>query len=358
MFSLTLRPSRQPHRPLSVSRARRRAEARGAVAWRFARVPTGSRVGDGVFVVGALDGMPKGKHSRVPSSSTRSWFTIGRCDGRRRRGRTLFYLRTKYSHWVSPSGGGSWTRVWRNPPKARDRELRRRRRLRPARHDARAARRDPPRARRRAPHARRLAGQGEGCHAVPMRDVRGDHVGGSTAQRPRTDGGDLLWRPPDAYEARGHAGAPVGPAGAARDVASRSKAMCTVYPGAGARYVRHVNNPDRNGRLLTALLYLNPDWQGGRRRRAQGVRCLRADRRRARERSPTATGGVRRRRRLRHRGDESGDERDTRDGGPASYVSLSGAMDVSEGVRTSSAPRARRRRGDEEAGAEEEAPCV
>ena len=39
--------------------------------------------------------------------------------------------------------------------------------------------------------------------------------------------------------------------------------MCTVYPGAGARYVRHVDNPDGNGRLLTALLYLNPEWEEG-----------------------------------------------------------------------------------------------
>jgi hypoxia-inducible factor (prolyl hydroxylase) len=36
--------------------------------------------------------------------------------------------------------------------------------------------------------------------------------------------------------------------------------MLAMYPGEGARYVRHVDNPDRNGRLLTALCYLNRGW--------------------------------------------------------------------------------------------------
>lgn len=40
----------------------------------------------------------------------------------------------------------------------------------------------------------------------------------------------------------------------------RSLAMCTVYPGSGAHYVRHIDNPNKNGRLLTAILYLNEEW--------------------------------------------------------------------------------------------------
>ena len=37
----------------------------------------------------------------------------------------------------------------------------------------------------------------------------------------------------------------------------------------GARYVPHYDNPNRNGRRLTAILYLNPDW------RPQDGGCLR-----------------------------------------------------------------------------------
>ncbi|TYZ63486.1 hypothetical protein PybrP1_006654 [[Pythium] brassicae (nom. inval.)] len=40
----------------------------------------------------------------------------------------------------------------------------------------------------------------------------------------------------------------------------RKKAMATCYPGTGARYTKHCDNPNNNGRKLTAILYLNADW--------------------------------------------------------------------------------------------------
>ena len=133
--------------------------------------------------------------------------------------------------------------------------------------------------------------------------------------------------------------------------------MCTVYPGAGARYVRHVDNPDRNGRLLTALLYLNPDWQEGDGGELRVFRCLRADGADAAAfadcdgRSLAAADG------FGTAVTRAGDERDTRDGGPASYVSLSGAMDVSEGVRDVVTLRGRDdEEGDEEAEARKKKP--
>ncbi|RHY63194.1 hypothetical protein DYB34_008897 [Aphanomyces astaci] len=40
----------------------------------------------------------------------------------------------------------------------------------------------------------------------------------------------------------------------------RNKAMLTCYPGRGASYVKHCDNPNGNGRKVTAILYLNPAW--------------------------------------------------------------------------------------------------
>ena len=56
-----------------------------------------------------------------------------------------------------------------------------------------------------------------------------------------------------------------GPATELRSVTSRSHPMCACYPGGGARYVHHLDNPGGagcNGRLLTCLYYLNPAWRG------------------------------------------------------------------------------------------------
>ena len=42
---------------------------------------------------------------------------------------------------------------------------------------------------------------------------------------------------------------------------SREETQLTCYPGGGARYVRHVDNNNNNGRHITCILYSNPNWQ-------------------------------------------------------------------------------------------------
>ena len=45
-----------------------------------------------------------------------------------------------------------------------------------------------------------------------------------------------------------------------KGIYERSDAMYAIYPGNGSRFARHIDNTTQDGRRLTLLVYLNPDW--------------------------------------------------------------------------------------------------
>lgn len=47
-----------------------------------------------------------------------------------------------------------------------------------------------------------------------------------------------------------------------QSVSTRSRAMVTCYPGNQKAYTKHCDNAMGNGRKLTTILYLNPNWGG------------------------------------------------------------------------------------------------
>ncbi|KAM4742687.1 egl nine homolog 1 isoform 1-T2 [Anableps anableps] len=92
--------------------------------------------------------------------------------------------------------------------------------------------------------------------SIPSRSIRGDQIAWVEGQEPGCHSvGTLMAHIDEAVmysAANGQLGNCV--------INGRTKAMVACYPGNGAGYVRHVDNPNGDGRCLTCIYYLNKNW--------------------------------------------------------------------------------------------------
>ncbi|KAM9318879.1 uncharacterized protein egln2 isoform 1-T3 [Pholidichthys leucotaenia] len=99
--------------------------------------------------------------------------------------------------------------------------------------------------------------------SIPSLSIRGDQIAWVEGKEPGCESiGRLMAHIDEAVmysSANGQLGNCV--------INGRTKAMVACYPGNGARYVRHVDNPNGDGRCITCIYYLNKNWdiktQGG-----------------------------------------------------------------------------------------------
>nr|XP_020478851.1 egl nine homolog 2-like [Monopterus albus]XP_020478852.1 egl nine homolog 2-like [Monopterus albus] len=99
--------------------------------------------------------------------------------------------------------------------------------------------------------------------SIPSQSIRGDQIAWVEGREPGCESiGVLMARIDQAVmysAANGQLGDYV--------INGRTKAMVACYPGNGAGYVRHVDNPNGDGRCITCIYYLNKNWdvekQGG-----------------------------------------------------------------------------------------------
>ncbi|KAM4590168.1 uncharacterized protein egln2 [Fundulus diaphanus] len=92
--------------------------------------------------------------------------------------------------------------------------------------------------------------------SIPSRSIRGDQIAWVEGQEPGCHSiGTLMAHIDEAVmysAANGQLGNCV--------INGRTKAMVACYPGNGAGYVRHVDNPNGDGRCITCIYYLNKNW--------------------------------------------------------------------------------------------------
>ncbi|KAJ7990399.1 hypothetical protein DPEC_G00299900 [Dallia pectoralis] len=92
--------------------------------------------------------------------------------------------------------------------------------------------------------------------SIPSRNIRGDQIAWVEGHEPGCVGISKLMACIDQAvmysAANGQLGSCV--------INGRTKAMVACYPGDGTGYVRHVDNPNGDGRCITCIYYLNRNW--------------------------------------------------------------------------------------------------
>ncbi|XP_062872375.1 egl nine homolog 1 [Trichomycterus rosablanca] len=92
--------------------------------------------------------------------------------------------------------------------------------------------------------------------SVPTKNIRGDQIAWVEGKEPGCESIGMLMAHIDEAIMHSSANGQLGN----YVINGRTKAMVACYPGNGTRYVRHVDNPNGDGRCITCIYYLNKDW--------------------------------------------------------------------------------------------------
>ncbi|XP_035536512.1 prolyl hydroxylase EGLN2 [Morone saxatilis] len=99
--------------------------------------------------------------------------------------------------------------------------------------------------------------------SIPSRSIRGDQIAWVEGREPGCESIGALMAHIDEAVMHSAANGQLGDC----VINGRTKGMVACYPGNGAGYVRHVDNPNGDGRCITCIYYLNKNWdvkkQGG-----------------------------------------------------------------------------------------------
>ncbi|XP_034404690.1 egl nine homolog 2 [Cyclopterus lumpus] len=99
--------------------------------------------------------------------------------------------------------------------------------------------------------------------SIPSRNIRGDQIAWVEGREPGCESIGALMAYIDEAVMYSAANGQLGDC----VINGRTKAMVACYPGNGTGYVRHVDNPNGDGRCITCIYYLNKNWdvkkQGG-----------------------------------------------------------------------------------------------
>ncbi|KAJ8369019.1 hypothetical protein SKAU_G00090470 [Synaphobranchus kaupii] len=91
---------------------------------------------------------------------------------------------------------------------------------------------------------------------IPSRNIRGDQIAWVEGQEPGCEGIGTLMAHIDEAVMHSTLNSQLGDC----VINGRTKAMVACYPGNGTGYVRHVDNPNGDGRCITCIYYLNKNW--------------------------------------------------------------------------------------------------